>query len=111
MRINIYAKCVFNCFFNSLNSRVTKLDNLFDFLVGIFLINHQMIVLFIEIRFLVRRRCKRFLAKLVFADEACIKKNFDGVINGGFGDMVFFLHHEKIQIINIEMMLHRVDFL
>ena len=40
MRINIYTKCVFNCFFNPLNSRVAELDNLFDFFIGIFFINH-----------------------------------------------------------------------
>ena len=109
MCINTYAKGFFYRFFDALDSGIAKFYNFFNFFVRVTFINHQVIVLFVKIRFFVGRRTLCFFSKLMFSNQPSIKKNLDGVINGSLTDVVFLLHHQKVKIIYIEMMLHIID--
>jgi len=91
-----------HCLFDSLYSGIAK----FDYLTCIG--HYDMIVLFIEIRFLVM---SLILSKLVLAYQTGFQQKFNGVVQRSPTHAVVFVFHFDIKIFYVKMLFAVINFL
>lgn len=91
-----------NRLFDRLDARIAKFD---DFArIG----HDDMVVVFIEIRFLVMRLV---VPKLVLAHERAIEQQFNGVVQSGAAHAVVLVFHFEVEVFYVKMFFTVVNFL
>lgn len=111
MVVYFHPEGIFYGFLDALYPGITEFYDLCNISVGTGFINDQVVMLFVEIRFFVGRRGQGFLPELVFADESCIQKDLNGIVDGGLAHMIFLIDHKKIKVVHIKMVVHIVNLL